>query len=468
MDQRALQQQTQKLHLSPQLRQYLKFLYLPQMELRDALQQELSENPTLEEIAEQPLPDQEAAEPQDEKQDEPDKIDTSDDSGPEIDFSRRNRTDMQSLHQFQEVSLSRPITLTEHLDRQISFQSWSAEEVQIAKQIIGNLDHEGFLRTDLNEIAASTKTTPLEVARVLRLVQTLDPPGVAARSLEECLQIQLHHKYPNYPIYEKIAAEHLNDVARRDSRSLAKKLDISIQTAEEAMKAIAKLDPRPARNFHETKHLQIIPDAQIHLKTSSPSEFEIEIFKECLPRFRISPEYRRMLRDPQIDTATKSYLKAKIGDGSQLMKALELRESTLRLISQEIVKTQADFLIHGFSHLKPLRLKDLADRLGMHPSTISRAIHEKYVMTPQGTLPFKSFFSQRIETADGADDGESQKSILLRIQRMIENEDPEHPFSDQDIAVKLKEENIPLARRTVAKYREMLKILPTHLRRRRG
>jgi RNA polymerase sigma-54 factor len=175
-----------------------------------------------------------------------------------------------------------------------------------------------------------------------------------------------------------------------------------------------------------------------------------------------------MLRDPQVDKATKNYLKAKIGDGSQLMKALELRESTLRLITQEIVKTQSEFLMHGFSHLKPLRLKDVADSLGMHPSTISRAIHEKYVITPQGTLPFKSFFSQRVETTGDRENDESQKSIMLRIQKMIESEDPKHPFSDQHIAERLKEENITLARRTVAKYRELLKILPTHLRKKRS
>jgi len=467
MDQRALQQQSQKLHLSPQLRQYLKFLYLPQMELKEALQQELSENPILEEMTESPQTETEASEAQEDKRDESPPDETSDEFSPEIDFSRKSKQDMQSLHQFQEVSITKPISLSEHLERQLTFQSWTQEEMTIAKQIIGNLDHEGFLRVDLDDIAQGTQTELSRVEHVLKLVQSLEPAGVAARSLEECLQIQLRQKYPQHPIYQTIAAQHLNDVARRDAKLLARKLDIPVTTAEDAIQAITHLDPRPARNFAETKHLQMVPDAQIHFKGGSQTEFEIEIFKEYLPRFRISPEYRRMMRDPQVDTKTKDYIKSKIGDGSQLMKALELRESTLRLISEEIVKTQAEFFAHGFSHLKPLRLKDLADRLEMHPSTISRAIHEKYVITPQGTLPFKSFFSQRVETSGDGED-ESQKSIMLRIQNMIQAEDATRPLSDQQIAEKLKEENITIARRTVAKYRELLKILPTHLRKKRS
>lgn len=466
MDQRALQQQSQKLHLSPQLRQYLKFLYLPQMELKEALQQELSENPILEEMSESPQAETETPEAQEDKRDDSPPDETSDEFSPEIDFSRKSKQDMQSLHQFQEISITKPISLTEHLERQLTFQNWAKEEIAIAKQIIGNLDHEGFLRVDLEDIVQSTQATLAAVEHVLKLIQSLEPAGVAARSLEECLQIQLRQKYAQHPVYQTIAAQHLNDVARRDAKLLARKLDIPVATAEEAIQAITHLDPRPARNFAETKHLQMVPDAQIHFKSGSQTEFEIEIFKEYLPRFRISPEYRRMMRDPQVDAKTKNYIKTKIGDGSQLMKALELRESTLRLISEEIVKTQSDFFTHGFSHLRPLRLKDLADRLEMHPSTISRAIHEKYVITPQGTLPFKSFFSQRVETGDGED--ESQKSIMLRIQNIIQSEDAAHPLSDQQIAEKLKDENISIARRTVAKYRELLKILPTHLRKKRS
>ena len=467
MDQRSLQQQSLKLHLSPQLRQYLKFLYLPQMELREALHQELLENPTLEEISESPSSETDHAENSDEKPDQRLGDDTtSDDAQNDIDFSRKNTRDLQSIHQFQEVSLSKPITLTEHLERQISFQNWPSQDIDIAKLIVGNLDLEGFLRVDLSDIAELAQRSLVDVEKALKLVQELNPPGVAARTFEECLQIQLRRKHPQDVIYEKIVTEHLGLVAKRDSKTLSKKLTISLKEAEEAILEITRLDPRPTRDFHEAHHLQIVPDAQINFKGSSQSEFEIEIFKECLPRFRISPEYRRMLRDPNIDPKTKNYLKEKIGDGSQLMKALELRESTLRLISQEIVKNQAEFLIHGFSHLKPLRLKDVADVLGMHASTISRAIHEKYVMTPQGTLPFKSFFSQRVETGDGED--ESQKSIMMRIQKIIEEENPLHPLSDQHIGEKLKSENVTIARRTVAKYRDLLKILPTHLRKKRS
>ena len=443
----------------------MKFLYLPQMELQEALQQELSENPALEEISEQPAAEAESQENAEEKREEA-ADDNTDEPLPDLDFSRKNKQDLQSIHQFQEVSLSKAVSLTEHLERQIAFQNWSPQEARLAKLIVGNLDSEGFLRIDLIDIASSATVSSPEVEHALHLVQSLNPAGIAARSLEECLQIQLRQKYPDHPIYEIIVKEHLNDVARRDAKTLSRKLNISVKEAEEAIGVITRLDPRPARDFHEARHLQIVPDAQISFKGSSHNEFEIEIFKEYLPRFRVSPEYRKMLRDPKVDDSTKNYLKGKISDGSQLMKALELRESTLRLIAQEIVKTQAEFFAHGFSHLKPLRLKDLAEVLKMHPSTISRAIHDKYVITPQGTLPLKSFFSQRVETGDGED--ESQKSIIMRIQKIIENEDPAHPLSDQQIAEKLQSDSVTIARRTVAKYRELLKILPTHLRRKRS
>lgn len=466
MDQRSLQQQSQRLHLSPQLKQYLKFLYLPQLELREALQQELTENPVLEELPELLPSDTDPTEIVEEKREDNPSQDSSEDEALTIDFSRRNKSDMQSLHQFQENLLTNPMTLSEYLERQISFQSWTNEDMKLAKEIAGNLDQEGFLRVELTDIATSANVATSEIDRVLKMLQTLNPPGVAARSIEECLQIQIHRKHPQKPIFEKIVAEHLNDVARHDTKLIARKLNISLKEAEEAISEITKLDPRPTRDFADTRHLQIVPDAQISFKGSTQTEFEIEIFKECLPRFRISPEYRRMLRDAQVDPSTKNYLKSKINDGSQLMKALELRESTLRLICEQIVATQPEFFTHGFSHLKPLRLKDLAERLDMHPSTISRATHEKYVMTPRGTLPFKSFFSQKVETSDGEE--ESQKSIMLRIQKMIASENGHHPLSDQQIAETLQSGNVTIARRTVAKYREMLKILPTHLRRQRG
>jgi DNA-directed RNA polymerase specialized sigma54-like protein len=251
-------------------------------------------------------------------------------------------------------------------------------------------DHEGFL-VDLSDMV-KTLTLLLNLLAHLQLVQSSNP-RIAARSLEECLQIQLRQRYSNHPVYQTIAALHLNDVARRDAKSLARKLDIPVNTAEDAIQAITHLDPRPARNFAETKHLQMVPDAQIHFKNGSQTDFDIEIFKEYLPRFRISPEYRRMMRDTQVDAATKNYIKSKIGDGSQLMKALELRVHVAAHLRRNCQTCR--FFCAWFLALKP-RLKDLWIA---NASLDNRRSHSRKVRQAARHIALKSFSLNALKPA---------------------------------------------------------------------
>ena len=245
---------------------------------------------------------------------------------------------------------------------------------------------------------------------------------------------------------------------------LTKIFSRSESEVKSAVDIISKLEPKPGRSFYAEEPIAITPDATISIKEGSNNDLEIQIHDECIPEIRINREYRNLLRDRSTDSATKEFLKTRMASGMEFMKALELRRSTLRGITEEIVRAQPLFFTRGFSNLRPLRLKDIAERLNLHESTISRAIHGKYMATPQGTIPYKSFFSQKIETHDGM--GESQKSIMEKIKALIDKEDPKKPLSDQALVSALKSEGIQIARRTVTKYRELLKMLPTHLRRR--
>ena len=228
---------------------------------------------------------------------------------------------------------------------------------------------------------------------------------------------------------------------------------------------ISRLEPRPGRSFYAEEAITVTPDATISIRDGSDNDLEIRVNDEFIPRLRINAEYRKMLRDRGTDRSTRDFLKTRLSNGMDFIKALELRKSTIRSITEEIVKAQPLFFTRGFSHLRPLRMKDIAERLDLHESTVSRAIHGKYMSTPQGTIPFKSFFSPKIGTEDGT--GESQKSIMEKVKALIDREDPRKPLSDQAIAESLAGDGIRIARRTVAKYREALNILPTHLRKKR-
>ncbi|HOW58927.1 MAG TPA: RNA polymerase factor sigma-54 [Candidatus Omnitrophota bacterium] len=475
MDPKLNQTQSQKMQLSPQMREYLRLLHLPIADLRLAVEEALEANPMLEEVSrsvEIEYPDVTASKPKDIEDDSGDGEALSGDWTDKepllfpktpIDLSRRNADDLQKIKDFQETLITRPESLFDYLEWQLHFLDLDEKQKKIAEQIIGNIDQDGYLKVSLEEIASEAKSTIPEAQDILDKIQKLDPPGIGARDLREALLIQLQRHKTGTTLAKEIVQDHLGLIAKRDFRILSKIFNASEEEIKRAVSLISRLEPKPGRSFYVEEPIAVTPDATISIKDGTEEGLEIEIHNELIPEIRINHEYRSLMRDKNTDNKTKEFLRTRLASGVDFLKALELRKSTLRSITEEIVRAQPLFFTRGFSQLRPLRLKDIAERLGLHESTISRAIHAKYLKTPQGTIPYKSFFSQKIETEDG--ESESQKSILERIRMLLEKENAKKPWSDQAIVRLLKEEGIPIARRTVTKYRELLKIPPSHLRR---
>lgn len=466
--------------LSPQMREYLRLLYLPIADLRQAVENALEENPILEEIPK--TANENDAEPSRFANTENDEI-SGDESETSIllnnldhkeplsftklprDFSKQRPTEIQKMKDFQETLITRPESLFDYLEWQMHFLELNSHERKIAEEIIGNINPEGYLTASMEEIATVTKSSPQEVLGILQNIQRFDPPGIGARNLQEALLIQLDRKGSEAALASEIVKGHMDLLAKKDTGMLAKIFHESEPTIRKALAIISRLEPKPGRSFYLEEAIAITPDATVSIKPGTQEGLEIEIHNDWIPEIRINNEYRQMIRDKNIDAKTKEFLRQRLTNGQDFLKALGLRKSTLQAITEEIVRAQPLFFSHGFSELRPLKLHDIAERLGLHDSTISRAIHGKYLKTPQGTIPYKSFFSQKVETLDGNE--ESQKSTMERIRAFIEKENPKKPLSDEQLVKLLKETGIQIARRTVAKYRENLKILPTHLRKQR-
>jgi RNA polymerase sigma-54 factor len=490
MEPRLIQQQSQKLILSPQIRQYLRLLQLPVTELEQAVEAELAENPLLEESQNDKIEDgtppaepasDGSVEAPDEKQKAAEEVrvgetfdhfqemeNTFDGTYDYPDFSRQDVRDLEERKTFQEGLITKAEALSDFLMWQIRFLDLTDAEKAIGAEIIGNIDEDGYLKVTTEELAASCKADPQIIEKVIQQVQDLDPPGIGARNLQEALTIQLNKKGPEAALALRMVSEQLPLVEKRDWQALAKALNEDIENIKKAAAMIARLEPRPGRTFYSDDAIAVTPDATVSFnedeeESDGNGKFKIDIHDEIIPEVRINPYYRRLLRSKQMDEKGKAYLRDKMQSALNFMKALKLRKSTIREITEEIVKAQPEFLEKGFAHLKPLRLKDIAYNLGIHESTVSRAIHGKYIATPQGMIPYKSFFSTRLETKDGS--VESQKSIMEKIKHVVDKEDTGKPLSDQEIVKILQNEGVVIARRTVAKYRELLKILPSHLRR---
>jgi len=481
MEPRLIQQQAQKLILSPQIRQYLKLLQLPLAELTQAVQSELAENPILEESppekgAEENLSVSDTEKTPQEKTAEELHVGESFDTLEKMDenfwsgyaYSYRvgqDASDLQKRKNYQESLIVKPEALSDFLLWQIRFLDLSEIEKHIAEEIIGNIDEEGYLKTSLEEIAQSRQMDVAQAEKVLREIQQLDPPGIGARNLREALLIQLRKKGPEAAIAIEMVSKHLSLLEKRDWQQLAKILSVDVNEIRKAANRVSRLEPKPGRTFYSEEPIAITPDASVTLSDEEEENLKIDIHDETIPELRINAYYRRLLKNKTIDGKTRSFLREKLQSAFNFMKALKLRKSTLREITEEIVKIQPQFFEHGFSHLRPLRLKDIAQTLNIHESTVSRALQGKYISTPQGTIPYKSFFSTKLETTDGT--SESQKSTMEKIRELIDQEDHHHPLSDQEIVQKLKDQGIVIARRTVAKYRDILRVLPSHLRRRK-
>lgn len=468
------QHQLQKQILSPQIRQYLKLLQLPLAELSQAIEAEMAENPLLEEAVPSPeelLPEPEQPENRTEELEfektfeQLGRIDEDfSESFSEASGSYENPEDLEKKHSYQETLLTQPEALADFLLWQIRLLDLSEAEKKIAEEIIGNIDDDGYLKASVDEITTTTGAGKTQVERMLSVLQTLDPPGIGARNLQEALILQLKKKGLETTLAMKIVTDHLPLLERRDFSGLAKACASGIQEIKQAFDIITRLDPKPGRSFYSGAPTAVTPDASVSF-SEDDEKLKIEIHEETIPELRLNAYYRKLLRSKDADEKTKEFLREKMQRAINFIKALSLRKSTLREITEEIVRVQTAFFEKGFSQLVPLRLKDVAEKIGIHESTVSRAIQGKYITTPQGTIPYKSFFSNKLETLTG--EAESQKSIMEKIKSLIEKEPPNQPLSDQDIAKELTKEGVVIARRTVAKYREMLKILPSHMRRQR-
>ncbi|MFZ5802786.1 MAG: RNA polymerase factor sigma-54 [Candidatus Omnitrophota bacterium] len=469
------QNQQQRQLLSPQIRQYLKLLQLPIAELTQAIEAEMEENPVLEDIVQSsaetdPLPEGPDPSQEQEKElefneakTESDKLEEEfDDLGYEQDLAAQNPHEAQAKKDFRESLISHQDSLYDYLNRQIQILDLDEKGKKIAEQIIGNLNEDGYLRATLDEIATAGQSSISDVERVLAQIQKLDPPGIAARTLEESLMLQLERKGEGASLARAIIHQHLPELKRKDWHTIAKAKDVSENEVRKAARLISSLDPKPGQSCVAEASPAVIPDATVSFNESGHPKFKIEIHDEIIPELRISPYYRKLLRQHRGDPKTTAFLKEKIQRAMNFIKALHLRKSTLREITEEIVSAQEAFFEKGFAHLAPLRLKDVAREIGVHESTVSRTIQNKYIVTPQGTVPYKSFFSTRLESSSG--EAESQKSMMEKVRKLIEGEDPKHPLSDQEIASHFASEGLRIARRTIAKYREMLKILPSHIR----
>lgn len=476
-EQRLVQNQSQKLILSPQIKQYIKLLQLPLIELQNSVEQEISENPALEEaLSTTPEVDGDE-EPQTETKTEEldfqenfDKLEHIDDEMrshmySEHDSRLQSIDDLEKKHNYQESLLNKSESLSDYLLWQAQFVELPPKEKEIAEHIIGNIDSHGYLNATVEEIAQALTTEVAKVDDILGLIQTFDPSGVGARSLQECLLIQLVNKDGDRDLVKTacdIVESHFKALEKKEHAKIAKQLSVSVEKVKSACELITSLEPKPGRLFYPDEQTVITPDASVYPADDPRDGYTIEIHDERIPKLRINRKYMQMIKDKSLDSKTREYLKSKINAAFWFMKAIEQRRSTLREITEKIVIVQRDFFDRGFAFLQPLRLKDIANDIGIHESTVSRAISGKYINTPQGTIPYKQFFSSKMETEDGG--FESQKSVMEKIKFLVENEPSSKPYSDAKLVQLLQGRGIKIARRTVAKYREMLRILPSHMR----
>jgi RNA polymerase sigma-54 factor len=456
----------QKLILTPSLQQAIKLLPMSTLELADLLNQEMVENPLLEEVPTEEL--QPAEQTQQEKPEAEkataEKTDQWDDAdyeyffGDYLDDGYRSRTpsEVKELPPI-ENTLSSTGSLADHLVWQLSLQTEDEGMREIGSAIIGNLDDDGYLVASVEEIAAMGEWPVAEVEKALQHIQTFDPRGVAARDLQECLWLQLKFLGLEGTATEKIVTEHLKLLQNHQVPEIARRLGMSIDDLKEHIEIIRNLDPKPGSRYNPQQSQYVIPDVYV-MKVED--QYVAVLNEEGLPQLRISPTYRRLLDknagSNQANDETRAYVKDKFRSALWLIKSVDQRQKTIQKVANSIINFQREFLDHGIEYLRPLVLRDVANDIGMHESTVSRVVNNKYMHTPQGVFELKYFFHSGISSSYG--DSVSSVTIKQRIRKIIENEDPRKPLSDSKIVSILQKEGLMLARRTIAKYREELKI----------
>ena len=461
---------SQKLILTPALQQAIKLLPMTTLELVDLLNQEVVENPLLDEVSSDDLRTADGEAQVDKADPEPvaDTQDTWDDAdfayffGDYLDSGYRPRTPRE----FTELpplenTLSKRASLTDHLTWQLSGLATDDQAPRIGVAIVGNLDDDGYLAASLDEIASMSECSTSDVGRILDVVQACDPIGVAARDLQECLLLQLRHLGLAGAISETIVKDHLNLLEKHRFVELSRRIDLPVDDVREHVDIIRRLDPKPGARFNSSPSQYVIPDVYVR---KEEGEYVVVLNDEGLPQLRISPVYRRMLqKEGQQSEETRSYVRDKFRSALWLLKSIDQRQKTIYKVATSIVTFQRDFFDDGIDSLRPLVLKDVANDIGMHESTVSRVVSNKYMHTPRGVFELKYFFHSGIPSLSGG--SISSVRIKQRIRQLVQAEDGQRPRSDSRIVNILRGEGVVLARRTIAKYRDECKI-PTSSRRR--
>jgi RNA polymerase sigma-54 factor len=470
------QKQTQSLILAPQLRQSLKILQAPTMELRNEILEELQSNPALEELPMEgsSLDSTLDSSPEDNTPDQSDEMDF------DKDFEMLSKLDQDWREHFAQESASNVYTsedaerrqhffdslvsstsLQEHLIQQAELTDLDEEQRTAINYLIGSLDDRGYLTSKASDLALLTRLPLRVIQEAHTILKTLDPPGIGAVDLQDCLLIQLDANGRGKSLAARILREQFPLLLRRRIPEIAKRLSVETDDVQDALEEISNLDPSPGRKYGDDVNQVITPDVFIE---KDEGNWVIHLNNDYIPRLRISNVYKEIIARGKLTKQEKEYIQEKMRSGKFLISSIEQRQQTIERITRSILDFQIDFFEEGLAKLRPLTMTQVADAVGVHETTVSRAIAGKYVKTPHGVFPLKYFFTPGYNSSGG--ESLSNTTIKDMIAQIIENEDPEKPLSDQTVVNLLAEKDIKIARRTVAKYREELGILPTNLRRR--
>lgn len=453
--------------LAPQLQQSLLILQAPLLELRNLVQQEMETNPVLEELSNEigsETADETKTAADEEFKEEFDQLAKLDEEWRDYmaqssSYSSRSQ-DEEEKRQFFLDSISTQETLQQHLMGQLNQTVLDGDDRKTAEVIIGNIDDSGFLQSTPEDMAMNTGIPQEDFENMLTLVQSFYPPGVGARDLRECLLIQLKREGRQNSLEYKIISEYMQDLGKRRFPEIARRMGLSVEQVQKCANNIAQLDPRPGQIFAESPQNYVLPDVTVE---KIDGEYQIILNGEQIPHLRISNTYKDIMSGDGSGSEVKDYIRDKIRSGKFLIKSIHQRQQTISNIAHEIVKRQREFLDHGSSHLKPMTMVQIADIVGVHETTVSRAISGKYMSTPQGVYEMKYFFTPGYKTSSG--EAMSNTSVKEAIMDLVKNEDGNAPLSDKEIVEILSNRGIPIARRTVAKYRTELNILPSNMRR---
>jgi RNA polymerase sigma-54 factor len=466
----------QKQILTPGLVQMVSVLALNKLELREMINQEMVANPVLEEVPEDVPTIEEVAKkteaetPITPAADQQVKNGDSHDSFEEIDFGsffdeyldpgfKSPAAEVIEKPSFENF-LSQPTSLSDHLELQLSLSICSDEVREASHSIIGNLNEDGYLPITLEDIAQSGGHELKHVEEALALVQLFDPLGVAARDVRECLLIQLRTVAPDNPLAQQIVSEHLKQLQNKQYREIARALDRPVKAVERCVEIIRRLDPRPGQRFNNSQTRLIEPDVAF---VRTGEGYQVVLNEDGLPQLRLSHHYRRMLGEDGTAREVRNYVKERFTSAIQLIKNIEQRKQTIIRVCEAIIRRQKEFLDKGIDQLRPMMIKEVAEEVGVHPSTVSRAVANKYAHTPQGVFELRYFFSEAVQGPAG---GLTSLINLKRlVKKMIEEEEPMRPLTDEQITSRLRDVGYCVTRRTVAKYREDMRIPSTHQRR---